>query len=541
MKNFTFSTILLFLFSVQIFAQQTSLRINAGGTEAAYNGNVFIADSYFDVGSTLVRPQTGLPEPFRSFRFGPSQEMAYDIPVPDGEYTVNLYFAELWFGATGGGAGGAGKRVFDVTIEGQLAEDDLDIFAEVGAEVMLVRTHTVTVTGGILDIDLSSLDAVGGERHPVINAIEVLGPPQRPMILTWQTDATSDMGVLEGREINIGAVSDTGNYTVDWGDGNTTAGAPSHVYDSDGTYTVSISGDVHGVRFGTRGTIRNGTEPKLISIEQWGDIEWTTARYAFTWCENLDVNATDVPDLSGVTDMTGMFEECHTLVGNASFNDWDVGNVTGMASTFRAAASFNAPIGDWDVSMVRNMEQTFLDAGSFDQDISGWDVGNVGEMIYPTLAITNLSTENYDRLLEAWGGLPLQNGVRLDMGTSRYCEGEAARQGIIDDFAWTITDGGKSADCPDNLARTNKGNDNSLSIYPNQATTFVTASFEEPIHVQQILVFDMIGRLMKSYNPIEIGNDGKYTIDVNSYRQGAYIIKMVDNNGVSFQKLMVVE
>ena len=101
--------------------------------------------------------------------------MAYDIPVQDGEYQVKLHFAELWFEATGGGAGGAGSRVFDVSIEGQLVEDNLDVFAEVGAQTPLVKTHTITVTGGVLDIDFSSLDAVGGTRHPIINAIEVLG------------------------------------------------------------------------------------------------------------------------------------------------------------------------------------------------------------------------------------------------------------------------------------------------------------------------------------------------------------------------------
>ncbi len=150
------------------------LRINTGGTEIDYNGETFITDTYFNTGNTLDRPQTGLPEPYQSFRYSPSQQMSYNIPIPDGEYTVNLYFAELWFGATGGGSGGVGSRVFDVNIEGVLAEDNLDIFAEVGADAMLMKTHTVTVTGGVLNIDFDSSNAVGGERHPVINAIEVL-------------------------------------------------------------------------------------------------------------------------------------------------------------------------------------------------------------------------------------------------------------------------------------------------------------------------------------------------------------------------------
>jgi len=152
-----------------------ALRINTGGVGVEYNGETFISDTYFDTGRTLDRPQTGLPEPYQTFRYSRSQQMGYNIPVLDGDYTVNLYFAELWFGATGGGLPGTGRRVFDVTIEGQLEEDNLDIFDEVGAETMLVKAYTITVSGGVLDIDFDSRDAVGGERHPVINAIEILG------------------------------------------------------------------------------------------------------------------------------------------------------------------------------------------------------------------------------------------------------------------------------------------------------------------------------------------------------------------------------
>jgi len=79
-----------------------------------------------------------------------------------------------------------------------------------------------------------------------------------------------------------------------------------------------------------------------------------------------------------------------------------------------------------------------------------------------------------------------------------------------------------------------------MSLYPNQVSDFVTVSFEKPTEIQQILVFDMIGRLVKSYNPNEIRAGEGYTIDANLYQQGAYIIKMIDNTGVNFQKQMIV-
>ncbi|WP_166521542.1 LamG-like jellyroll fold domain-containing protein [Zobellia amurskyensis] len=152
-----------------------ALRINSGGEATTYNGDTFVADTYFDSGLPLNRPQTGLDDPFKRFRFSRSRVMNYDIPLKNGDYTVKLHFAELWFGATGGSAGGAGKRVFDVSLEGVLVEDNLDVFAQVGAETVLTRAYTVNVSDGQLQIDFSSLASDGGVRHPIINAIEILG------------------------------------------------------------------------------------------------------------------------------------------------------------------------------------------------------------------------------------------------------------------------------------------------------------------------------------------------------------------------------
>ncbi|MAU72793.1 MAG: hypothetical protein CML04_11925 [Pseudozobellia sp.] len=151
------------------------LRINAGGDEVHYNGNIFSADSYYDTGSTLDRIQTGLEDPFRTFRYSTSQKMGYNIPLDNGQYIVKLHFAELWFGATNGGRGKTGSRVFDVRMENRLVEDDLDIYKEVGAESTLTKTYTVNVEDGSLSIDFSALGFDGGTRHPVINAIEVFG------------------------------------------------------------------------------------------------------------------------------------------------------------------------------------------------------------------------------------------------------------------------------------------------------------------------------------------------------------------------------
>jgi len=50
----------------------------------------------------------------------------------------------------------------------------------------------------------------------------------------------------------------------------------------------------------------------------------------------------------------------------------------------------------------------------------------------------------YDNLLNAWSLLTLQNEINWGMGSIEYTSaGATARQDIIDNYSWTITDGGE--------------------------------------------------------------------------------------------------
>lgn len=84
--------------------------------------------------------------------------------MPNGKYDVNLYFAEIWSPAFSNN-----KRVFDVYLENNLVLDNLDIYKEVGANKMLKKTYTVTVTDGKVDIDLKHVI-----QNPKISAIEII-------------------------------------------------------------------------------------------------------------------------------------------------------------------------------------------------------------------------------------------------------------------------------------------------------------------------------------------------------------------------------
>ncbi|MEO1065183.1 MAG: malectin domain-containing carbohydrate-binding protein [Actinomycetota bacterium] len=83
--------------------------------------------------------------------------------VPNGTYRVDLHFAEVWSGAFS-----PGVRVFDVVLEGAVRADDVDVFAEVGANAAYTISRQVSVTDGQLDLEL-----VGVSQNPKLNALAV--------------------------------------------------------------------------------------------------------------------------------------------------------------------------------------------------------------------------------------------------------------------------------------------------------------------------------------------------------------------------------
>lgn len=188
-------------------------------------------------------------------------------------------------------------------------------------------------------------------------------------ITTWEVEANGD-------QITIPTSGSGYNYTVDWGDGGTdenVTGNITHTYAVAGIYTVNITGQFPRILFRFA-----DSRTRIQSVEQWGNQVWTSMESAFEGCSNLVINATDAPDLSGVTDMSAMFRGASSL--NQSLNNWDVSNVTNMSSLFLGASSFDQPLDNWDVGNVTNMAGLFRSASSFNQNINTWNVGSVTSM-----------------------------------------------------------------------------------------------------------------------------------------------------------------
>jgi beta-galactosidase len=104
---------------------------------------------------------------FQSFRYG-LQALRYEFAVPDGDYLVELYFTEPWWG-TGGGMNCTGWRLFDVAINNKTVIKDLDIWKEAGHDGALKKTVNVHVTGGQLQISFPRI----ASGQAIISAIAI--------------------------------------------------------------------------------------------------------------------------------------------------------------------------------------------------------------------------------------------------------------------------------------------------------------------------------------------------------------------------------
>jgi len=140
----------------------------------------------------------------------------------------------------------------------------------------------------------------------------------------------------------------------------------------------------------------NEDKNKILDTKNWGDIVWNSFENAFYGCINMTVTATDVPNLSSVTDMNSMFNRAESA--NPDTTNWDVSSVTNMSFMFEHATSANPDTSNWDVSSVTNMSFMFYEATSANPDVSNWDVSNATDMsfMFYEASSANPDTSNWD-------------------------------------------------------------------------------------------------------------------------------------------------
>ena len=215
-------------------------------------------------------------------------------------------------------------------------------------------------------------------------------------------------------------------YDVDWESDGTfdefgLTSESSHEYDQPGAYQVTIRGDLRYLRF-----FGSGEHNKILSIDQWGGSEWTSFQVSFSGCENLQILASDAPDLSTVTSMAGMFRE---------------------------ATVVNTDISHWDVSNIENMLGMFDRAISFDQDLSNWNISSATEM-QGMFDLSGMSISNYDKTLNSWAYQNPPMDVSFGSGLE-YCNSDVAHDILTTNFNWIFED--EIGKINNNFIKTNGG------------------------------------------------------------------------------------
>jgi hypothetical protein len=147
-----------------------TIRINSGGTTFKdKQGNIWSKDMAYNTGRAINTTHSiaGTQDDllYQTQRLDPAlyPALKYKFAVPDGKYQVTLYFAETFDKAFA-----KNKRVFDVSAEGNVKINNLDIYKEVGAYTALKKTFTVDVNDGVLNIDFKS-----EKNNPRVAAIEI--------------------------------------------------------------------------------------------------------------------------------------------------------------------------------------------------------------------------------------------------------------------------------------------------------------------------------------------------------------------------------
>ena len=285
------------------------------------------------------------------------------------------------------------------------------------------------------------------------------------------------------------------NYTIDCNnDGMVEAtaqtGSYTCSYATPGVYTIRIGG-VFPEFYLNNG----GDKLKMISIDQWGKNKWRSLSVAFYGAANMDVIATDTPDLSRAGSIFSVFRgnislkgenanwgwDVSTIVnmggafadtrhfnqdigswnvsnvvfagglfnnaaafnngGSDSIKNWNTGKMTAMNAMFQNAVKFNQPIGSWDVSKAELMSEMFNGARAFNQSLANWRldslVSTTGLPNSPwsgaprMLDNSGLSMKNYDDTLISWNARSTNSPLILGAAGLKYCAADTSRANLI--------------------------------------------------------------------------------------------------------------
>jgi hypothetical protein len=176
---------------------------SGGGGYTDSQGQVWNADEDFKGGNTASTAHaisnTSDPTLYQSERYG---TFNYIFTVPNGNYTVLLKFAEIFFSLPG-------QRVFNVAINGAPVLSNFDIVAQAGGPfTALDEAFPVAVSNGTLTIKFTN----GTANLPKVSAVAV----EPGGVLVQMSPPTTTLQESQSQTLTA-TVTGTSNTAVNWG------------------------------------------------------------------------------------------------------------------------------------------------------------------------------------------------------------------------------------------------------------------------------------------------------------------------------------
>jgi hypothetical protein len=375
------------------------LRVNAAGNEYVDSqSNIWVADQAYTSGSwgfygadNTVDRGTGHSisgtvddRIYQTERYGLS---GYRFDLGNGTYDITLHFAETY-------RTGVGQRVFDVSIEGQVVLDNLDIYSEVGYSTALKKVfNNVTIQDGQLNIEFAS-----SIEEPEINGIEILsaGSNSAPVLSTIGSKTVSKGTLLQ--------------FTV-------------YATDPDGdALTYSASNLPSGATF-TPSTRTFSWTPTSSQVGTYPNVRFTVSDGSLTDYENITITVLSDNNSAPVLNAIGNKSVTvgQTLQFTVSATDADDDTLIYSASNLPLGATFNSQTG------IFSWTPTSSQAGSYPSVLFAVSDGSLTDYEYITITVVesyddwDVNSDGVTNILDIilvgqhWGETGLAGWIRADV------------------------------------------------------------------------------------------------------------------------------
>ncbi len=150
------------------------IRINCGGPEIHSIAAAWRKDTskYRSVDASQYESPTAISGSipwravFRSHAYSSTGDLVYQVPVPSGDYNVQLLFAEVYFTI-------AGARQFSVSVDGRLIFANLDVFSRAGGAFKPLVVQ-VGVRGPERFLNVT-VGRIHGKGNPMLSGLVIYG------------------------------------------------------------------------------------------------------------------------------------------------------------------------------------------------------------------------------------------------------------------------------------------------------------------------------------------------------------------------------